>query len=752
MTTSPPARSNLPLADGGAAVFPCTMLQRQLWAQSQSGRPHGLNVAMRWLVKGRLPHDVAQKALQSLVRRHECLRTAFREVDGVLRQIVLADCALKLRGIDLSALDADTARSRADEIAQGEALELMDPSAAPLLRATLLRLDSESSILLLTFHSLIADGWSIGLLVSEFHAAARAIESGTTPDLAPPDLQLADYALWEQEMLESGALDEDRRYWQRKLKGLSGTVIPGDRQPAERIGNHSEIYSILLPKSVGDAIDTFTGRHNLTLYGLAVAALGLLVHRVTGQAKIVFGSQVADRLEPTAEKLAGPTVNSITLVLPIDRHASLLTFALMAADEVREAVEHQQLPFAVVAQDVSFDATRPLHAINLVVQRSYSEVVDSGGGFSLATLPSYPAGLQWDINFYLVWRDEGWRMSCEADCDLYDEATAKSLLAAWRDTLEALVSAPERRVADLEALREGVRSIEAPAAPGRAGLQDGPREPIPLHQPARQVVRFNEHGTSTPLIVLNNRSVYYQLARALGENRPLTDIQTYHPDGPLDLSGYSFDDFATYAVRLIRWAQPNGPYVLGGHCIYGALAFEAARQLKRMGEEVSLVALFDTWAPGYRESMSPSQQRRRARQIRHRGYWNRIQQYRRGEITLKQLLWHPILRRLGGAVPEEKPTEYAFFEGRWFDEAIRTAAATHRPQPLDVDAVIFRSEEPLRGRLFDERMGWGSIVAGRLYKADIASAHFDMFQEGPADEIAAFVNPLLTAIESRRDA
>jgi thioesterase domain-containing protein len=254
------------------------------------------------------------------------------------------------------------------------------------------------------------------------------------------------------------------------------------------------------------------------------------------------------------------------------------------------------------------------------------------------------------------------------------------------------------------------------------------------------------------MIAMNNRSVYYQLAQAMGADRPFIDIQTYHPDGPLDLSGYSFEQFATYAVRLIRWAQPNGPYLLGGHCVYGALAFEAARQLQRMGEKIELVCLFDTWAPGYREAMSRKNQERRERQIRTRARLNRVEQYRKGEIGLKDLVWRPIARRLGLRIVEEAgPTEANLFTGRWFDDHIREAAAHHRPAPANIDAVIFRSAETLRGTLFDERMGWGPIVAGKLYQASVDSAHLDMFQEKPAAAIASFLGPLLAGIEGRRN-
>jgi thioesterase domain-containing protein len=742
-----------PRLDTGSRAFPCTLLQERLWSQARSARPYGLNGAMRWLVTGRLTQDVAQRALQALVRRHEILRTCLREVDGVPKQVVLPDCPVKLRSIDLSTLDADAALARAEEIARREALEPIDLAAAPLFRAGLLRLAPGRSVLLLTFHAAVADGWSIGLLVSEFEAAVKAIEAGGTPGNTEPELQVVDYALWEREVLASGALEESRQYWLRKVRGVSGTTVPADHQPASRRGDHGDIVSLLLPPGLSSAVDDFATRHSFTLYGLAVSALALLLHRATGEAKVVIGSQVAHREEPAAELLVGPTVNSITLCLPVDSQASLLTFAQMAADEVREALHHQRLPFEAVLKELPDGAGERLHAVNLVVHRSYSgtrEAERECGNFSLVSLPSFSSGTQWDLNFFLIWRDEGWRMSCEADSDLYDPATVQALLEGWCTCLEALVTSPDLRLADCPALRGiAARTTTVPLdAPALQAV--GHREPIPVHDPAQQVARFHEEGSRTPMIAVNNRSVYYQLARALGADRPFIDIQAYHPEGPLDLSGYGFDDFATYAVRLIRWAQPSGPYLLGGHCVYGALAFEAARQLQRMGEKIELVCLFDTWAPGYRESMSPRNQERRQRQLRARARLNRIEQYRKGEIGMKDLVWEPVRRRFGYQTPPDEPTEADLFAGRWFDDHIRDAAHKHRPAPANIDAVLFRSAETLRGRLFDERMGWGPIVAGRFYQSNMDCAHLDMFQEKPAADIASFLDPLLAAIEGRR--
>ena len=241
------------------------------------------------------------------------------------------------------------------------------------------------------------------------------------------------------------------------------------------------------------------------------------------------------------------------------------------------------------------------------------------------------------------------------------------------------------------------------------------------------------------------RQVYYPLARELGENRPFIDIQLYHPTGPLELL-YDFDVFAAYALRFVRWAQPKGPYILGGHCVYGVLAFELAKQLQRMGEKVRLVALFDSWAPGYRETMSPKDQKARLRQLRLYGYSKRLGEYQRNEIGLTEIVRKPILRRLGLLAPEP-PQPKLHYE--WFDDYLREATARYRPTPYDGDVIVFRSDEPLRGRLFDERMGWGPLVTGNLKKVDVACDHRGMFRDQYAAHIAAVMRAALAAKEDR---
>ncbi len=175
--------------------------------------------------------------------------------------------------------------------------------------------------------------------------------------------------------------------------------------------------------------------------------------------------------------------------------------------------------------------------------------------------------------------------------------------------------------------------------------------------------------------------------------------------------------------------------------MYGTLAFEVARQLHRAGEKVDMVVLCGSWAPGYRETMSPRDNKIRLRRLRFAGYRRRLEQFYRGEIGLNEIVREPILRRLGLMPPDPPPPRA---ECEWFDDYLTAAAAGYRPGTYGgSDVVLFRNTETLRGRLFDELMGWEPLVRRELRKVEVASAHLEMFREKPAGEIAAVLDEML---------
>ena len=111
------------------------------------------------------------------------------------------------------------------------------------------------------------------------------------------------------------------------------------------------------------------------------------------------------------------------------------------------------------------------------------------------------------------------------------------------------------------------------------------------------LVAIQPHGTRPPFFCIHphggNVLIYRDLSRHLGSEQPFYGLQCRGLDGaqpPLT----RIEDMAALYINEIRKAQRRGPYFLGGYCMGGAAAFEVAQQLQSQGEQVALLALFDT--------------------------------------------------------------------------------------------------------------------------------------------------------------
>ena len=168
--------------------------------------------------------------------------------------------------------------------------------------------------------------------------------------------------------------------------------------------------------------------------------------------------------------------------------------------------------------EVSDGDRPPLCSVNFALQQSFV-----GGGdevrrqdFAATTSPSFNAGALYDLNFFMVRRPQGWRISCEGDTDLYDVETIDRHLAKWREMLEAVEIVAQRPPAPAA----GRATAKVAGGVGASGFMSQAE----LEAKARNIVRFNEDAPGTPIIALNNTAVFYELARQIG---PIVPSSTF---------------------------------------------------------------------------------------------------------------------------------------------------------------------------------------------------------------------------------
>jgi hypothetical protein len=193
---------------------PASLAQQRLWFMDRieaGAAAYQVRGAIR--LYGALDRDALRRSLDTLIARHEALRTTFAHVNGEVQQVIAESTHFALQEADFSGCDASECEAQiASHIAQ-EAADRFDLGAGPLIRGRLLRVSGEEHVLLLTMHHIASDGWSVGILLNEIRALYAAYREGRPNPLATLPIQFADYAIWQRKWLQGEVLQNQIDYW-----------------------------------------------------------------------------------------------------------------------------------------------------------------------------------------------------------------------------------------------------------------------------------------------------------------------------------------------------------------------------------------------------------------------------------------------------------------------------------------------------------------------------------------------------------
>lgn len=439
---------------------PCSQAQRRFWVLDRldPGDP-ALNVAVRWRLEGSVSVATVERAFRLIIARHEVLRSYFEQVAGEPVQLVAPRVSFSIPFIDLSASPATEALTEAERIARVEARASFELTTPPLIRVTLLQVTRDLAYLLVTAHHTVCDGWSVGILAREFGEICAAAHAGRIPALPDLPVSYSEFAEWQGLHLAGGAWQHEVDYWVESLRGASYFEIATDHSRPATPTNASEIVSVLLDRALTKDLDRLAHDHQCTLFMAVLAALFTVLHRYSGETDIAIGTQVAGRDEVELEQLVGVFINTLILRCNLEGDPTFSELLWRARDLVSGAYEHPHVALEKLIEVLKprRELNRnPFFSVNFIYQRSFIENRNYGS-FSLVDVPSFSAGALYDLNFFMVERPEGWRLSCEYRKDLFERATVEGLLHHLQNVLRAATVQPKRPVSMLPMLDETER-------------------------------------------------------------------------------------------------------------------------------------------------------------------------------------------------------------------------------------------------------------------------------------------------------
>ncbi|MFN9087681.1 MAG: condensation domain-containing protein, partial [Gemmatimonadaceae bacterium] len=340
-------RATIPLREDRIAPAPLSFGQERLWFFDRLWQEsRGSVIPSVWRVQSTLDVATLQRAFDVVTARHESLRTLVVEKDGVPLQVVRDECRCVVQLFDLrGTTSAAAGETEALRIATEESTRRFALHEPPLLRAALILLSAEESILAIGIHHLIADGASLEILISELGHAYDAQRQARSPSATALPIQYADFAVWQRGGA-APASDADLAYWRDRLGDAPRSFeLIGDHPRPAHPRHDGDTVFLELPPALLQSLAALVRAEGATLFMGLLAGFQALLGRYSGQEDLVVGTPVANRPRPELEGLIGFFVNTLALRGDLSGRPSGRTLVRRAREAALGAFAHQELPF-----------------------------------------------------------------------------------------------------------------------------------------------------------------------------------------------------------------------------------------------------------------------------------------------------------------------------------------------------------------------------------------------------------------------
>ena len=435
--------------------IPLSFSQERLWFIDQLEGSTQYHVPAVLRLTGKLDIQAFSKALETVINRHEILRTVIYEKEGRPYQLIKEKANWNLEVIDGSRYATDVV-SLQQEV--GELIaQPFDLSKDLMLRATLFTFGEDDMLLVLTLHHIASDGWSKSVLVKELVEAYTSFIGKRTHNLPLLPVQYADFSIWQRAFLDGALLQEKLGYWKNKLGGVQPIQLPTDFKRPAVWSNKGANAGFHINRETTTEIITLGQREGVTLFMVLLTAFKVLLHRYSGQRDICVGTPVAGRMQQELEKLIGFFVNTLALRTEVDSTASFAELLQQVKATTMEAYAHQEVPFEKVVDSIAEqrDASRnPVFQVMFIL-RNMPEIPELRFGDVLMSVEEYGHRTSmFDLALFITETPEGLDAVLEYNTDLYKAATIQRLIGHYKKLLDSITRQPAQKVALLPILTD----------------------------------------------------------------------------------------------------------------------------------------------------------------------------------------------------------------------------------------------------------------------------------------------------------
>jgi amino acid adenylation domain-containing protein len=559
---------------------PLSFAQQRLWFLYQLAPDNPFyNVPAAIRLTGTLDQSALERSFDEIVRRHATLRTTFTTLDRQPVQVVEPDVKVEVSVVNLQTVAVRDRERISQQLATAEAQRPFNLTSELPLRVTLLKFDSTEAVLLLTLHHIVADGWSLGVLIRELACCYTAYAEGRSPILPPLPIQYTDFARWQRNWLQGEVLEGQLAYWRRQLQDLPVLELPRDRARPAVQTYRGATYPLQISPDLTQALIALSQQSGASLFMTLLAAFQTLLYRYTGQEDIAIGSPIANRHRSEVEDLIGFFVNSVVMRSDLSGNPTFRELLERVRDVALAAYEHQELPFEKLVEELEPERNlnrNPLFQVAFALQNAPVQPLELPG-LTLEPAPLESGSTRFDLEVHLwepthglrsLWQSqEGLSGFISYSTELFDRDRIQRLVGHFQALLAGIGTNPDDRLSNLplltpeerqqiliewnRSLFNGETGIKTPSITGIGGLQE-----LCFHQIFETQVQWNP--TAIALVSEQGSFTYAELNQRAEQLAQVLRQMGVHADS---LVGLCVDRSADMVIGILGILKAGGAYV-----------------------------------------------------------------------------------------------------------------------------------------------------------------------------------------------
>lgn len=425
--------------------------QRIYFMESFAQGGASYNIPIAYKISGCLDRDLVQRCFNEIVKRHEILRTVFIVEGGVPYQLVNDEMQITIETVHLNRKDMSDAKLQ-DEMKRWSQFRF-DLTNGPLMKVSLYELDSEEHLLLFNIHHIVADSWSMGIILNEFRVLYEAYRTNEEVILPALPIQYKDYAMWQEKHLMNDKIKKELEYWVEQLKDappLFDLPFSNVRQPIQ--GNEGTFIKFTINSLVTKKLREVCLQERVSLYMLLMSLFDVLLYCISKTTDLSIGTPVAGRLRPELKDLIGIFINTLVIRTKFMDTITVKQLINVVKKQCLRAYEHQEVPFERLVEELNPDrdmSYSPLFQVMFTMQNTPLPELDFAD-LKLEVLSVDSSAAQYDLSV-TVWEDKDEiKGTFEYNTSLITEYYACKMLEQYQrliDNVDLILDTPLR---DLE--------------------------------------------------------------------------------------------------------------------------------------------------------------------------------------------------------------------------------------------------------------------------------------------------------------